>query len=290
MSGINERAIERLENLDNIEPLLASLRILSLSTLQMAQNRIENLRLYKNEYERALAKFVTSLPKKDAAQLFQREIKSEINELVVLGSERGICGKFNKNLAAKADEWVRTHTAPYKITAFGSRLQEDLKQAGLKFLFLGSLSQGSKPRFDMAEKFIFSRLLDHEQGKISNLFILSFRRNKASTAKTAFTYLIPTQIELPKENLSEWPPTIIEGDGRSMAERTMQYLTVLNFYELILESIMAENDIRYNLLEEAKENVKEMMEALTIEVQMMKRQKITQQIQEIAVGAAPILK
>lgn len=290
MSGIDERAIERLENLDNIEPLLASLRILSLSTLQMAQNRIENLHLYKKEYERALAKFVSTLPKKDAAQIFQREIKSGINELVVLGSERGICGKFNKNLAAKAAEWVGMQTMSYQITAFGSRLQEALKQAGLKFLFLGSLSQGSKPRFDMAEKFIFSRLLDHEQGKISNLFILSYRRNKDSTAKSAFTRLIPTQIEIPKEDQSDWPPTIIEGDARSMAVRTMEHLAVINFYELILESIIAENDLRYNLLEEAKENVKEMMEALTIEVQMMKRQKITQQIQEIAVGANPILK
>lgn len=285
MSEINERALERLENLNHIEPLLASLRILSLSTLQMAQNRIVNLNAYKNEYERALAKFLTLLPEETTEKLLHPQKDGEITELVVLGSERGICGKYNKNLAAMVKEWVDGQPAEYQIFAFGARLRDALKQAGMSFQFHGSLSQGSKPYFEKASEFISARLQAFKEGTITALYVLSYKRISGSATKPVLSSLIPAEVHISKEEQSDWPPTLIEGDARSLAERTLEHLTVIHFYDLILESISAENTIRYNLLEEAKENVKEMVEALSIEIQIMKRQKVTQEIQEIAAGA-----
>ncbi len=45
-----DRAEARLENLEAIEPLLGSLRVLSLSTMQMALNRQQSLKEYKGRF------------------------------------------------------------------------------------------------------------------------------------------------------------------------------------------------------------------------------------------------
>ncbi|NLZ26868.1 MAG: hypothetical protein GX884_04755, partial [Chloroflexi bacterium] len=45
-----DRAEARLENLEAIEPLLGSLRVLSLSTMQMALNRQQSLKEYKARF------------------------------------------------------------------------------------------------------------------------------------------------------------------------------------------------------------------------------------------------
>jgi len=83
----------------------------------------------------------------------------------------------------------------------------------------------------------------------------------------------------------EWPPPIVEGDPLPIIRQTLEHLAAIKFYELILESITAENAIRYNLLEEAKENTRALIETLTIEIQIQKRQAITQQILEMASSA-----
>ena len=285
MSELNERAVDRLENLHHIEPLLSSLRILSLSTLQMAQNRLEALHLYKQEFEQVLTTFLAKLSDKEQAALMHPKNIGGDTVLIVLGSERGICGKYNKNLAALAANWYATQNGKPDIIVFGARMQQALKQTGTPFQYEGSLSQGSKPHFGKASQFVGFYLNKFEQGRFRSLEVLSYKRGSSSAQKADFSTLIPMASAIKPQTLSEWPPSIIEGDAAVMAKRTMENLAVISFYDLILQSISAENTIRYNLLEEAKENVQEMVEMLSIEVQIMKRQKVTQQIQEIAAGA-----
>lgn len=285
MSEVNERAVDRLDNLNNIEPLLGSLRVLSLSTMQMAQNRIDTLHSYMDEYYRALSTFLSLLSEQAVSDLKQVNDTTNPATLIVLGSERGICGKYNKNLAELALEWKNKQTGEFNIIGFGARIQEALKQSGLPFQYQGSLSQGSRPRFQRANELATGWIQSFKKESIGSLEVLCFRKQTSSIYKPIFTRLLPVLIDWKTDQQSTWPPTIIEGDALELAKRTIEHLAVMIFYDLILESITAENIIRYNLLEEAKENVKEMVESLRVEIQIMKRQKITQQIQEISAGS-----
>ena len=56
-----ERAQARLENLEAIDPLLGSLRVLSLSTMQMAHNRLESLDLYSERFNTIAAQLTRLL-------------------------------------------------------------------------------------------------------------------------------------------------------------------------------------------------------------------------------------
>jgi len=59
-------------------------------------------------------------------------------------------------------------------------------------------------------------------------------------------------------------------------------------YESLLNSSVAEHSARYQLMEEAEANIKRLSAELTMDVQMARRHLITQEIQELAVGAGMI--
>lgn len=287
MSEVSERAQNRLENLLNIEPLLGSLRVMSLSTMQMAINRKANLNRYKIEFLRVLNELKSVVDKNEDAPKVPESSSNAPLLLVILGSERGICGTYNKNLADLALEWQSNHASPFTIISFGKRVGQVLNQVKLTFEHQGSIAQGSMPQYHKAYEMINTWQEAFKSGQIQGVEILSFRKPNSGFYKPILTSLLPSYIPVdePSEHVPSFPPPIIEGDPLPMIKRTHEHLIALRFYELILESIEAENAVRYNLLEEARENTKELIETLTVEVQIAKRQAVTQQLQELAAGA-----
>lgn len=287
MSEISERAESRLENLKTIEPLIASLRTLSLSTMQMAINRKNLLHTYQNEYYRILANLLSMLSKKELSSLIFDTPVSDLKILVVLGSERGICGPYNRNLAALGADWQSRQSHMQRILSFGKRVKPSLTQAGVKFEHQGTLSAGSLPQYHKAHAMVNAWLQAYNQGNLFAVEVLSFRKIPLGGYKPSINTLLPITEDMESHaNLaSAWPPPIIEGDPLPILKRAIEHLTAIKFYELILDSIAAENAIRYSMLEEAKDNVQDLIETLSVAMQIEKRQTITQQIQELSVGA-----
>ena len=215
MSDISERVLDRLENLENIEPLLGSLRILSLSTMQMALNRKTQLQTYKEEFMRILRLLLQTLQKDTLPAPGGLNQGAGRALLVVLGSERGICGMYNKNLAASAGAWQAAEIAPNQVQCFGGKLCQAMRQQGAVFDCHDVISQGSVPRYQRAQELVAAWLTEFKAGQLSAVDILSFRKPPSGFYKPVITRLIPliAQLVLSGEDIETWPPPIIEGDG-----------------------------------------------------------------------------
>ena len=287
MSEVSDRAESRLEKLTHIEPLLASMRVLSLSTMQMAQNRKETLFKLQERYHAILIQLVALLSRLDLAQIFpERQSQGDV-VLVVLGSDRGICGTYNQKLTELVVEWQQKTINVGKIIAYGTRLERNLTHAGLSFDFQGSLKQGSVPQYAKAQALVQSWLHAFNRNSIQRVDVCAFRKVPEGFFHPEISTLLPVRekIQLQSSDLADWPPVIIEGDPLPIIRLAVDHLIAIDFYDLILESIIAENSIRYGLLEEAKSNTSDLIDSLSIELQMEKRQAITREIQEIAVSA-----
>lgn len=294
MSEGKERAEARLSNLEAIEPLLGSLRVLSLSTMQMALNRQASLSEYAERFTK-VSEQVRSLTKN---QLEQHEFEERFDYrpveqsqvLAVIGSSRGICGQYNKQLARLTAERLKQKSdLPTKVLAFGVRVQRALIQEDVKFEAHETLGQGSMPAYDLAAQLMREWSTGHEKGTLAKIEILSFRKHAVNnTYSPKFTTLLPVaRIERQEEENQglPWPPPIIEGDPERMLEQIESHLLAIRFYQLILDAIAAENLYRYRLLEEAKENTSTLLEELRLAIQSERRKEITQQLQELLVGS-----
>ena len=302
MAEGKERAQARLENLQTIEPLLSSLRVLSLSTMQMAMNRQQMLDEYAARFN-DVADLVSRIIKRDEKVSPQGEPlnyqkKQQEQVLAVIGSTRGIVGQYNKNLSRITKEYRTRHPREnIRIIAFGKRIHPVLRQEGLSFLARESLSSGSVPDYDVAAELIRDWDQGFEEGTLTRVSILSYQRvGEMNNYKAKVTELLPGKAFKPtkaidKEDAEEdeeeelWPVPIVEGDPELIFEKIESHITAIKFYRLILDSVAAENQFRFRLLEEAKENTSNLLEELSLEVQANRRKEITQQLQELLVGS-----
>ena len=296
-----ERAKARLENLQAIEPLISSLRVLSLSTMQMAMNRQKSLDDYAARFNEVADQVIQMTGWEPSSLLAKYESANEefakvepYQVLAVIGSTRGIVGQYNKNLARLAKEFVaKNEDMPIRIVAFGKRIHPILRQEGLDFTERDNLSTGSLPDYDVAATLIREWTEGFENGHLKKVSILAFQRNEENHQYEAtISELLPGKMEAQSGSVEEeeekelfWPPPIVEGEPKLIFEQIESHMIAIHFYRMILDSVAAENMFRFRLLEEAKENTSKLLEELSLEVQSNRRKEITQQLQELLVGS-----
>jgi ATP synthase F1 gamma subunit len=299
MSEGKERAQARLENLSAIEPLISSLRVLSLSTMQMAMNRQGSLDEYARRFNqvaqlvRRIANRKTAVPAPEQTSDYRPKQYYKI--LAVIGSTRGIVGQYNKNLANLTKAHLDANPGEsIRVLVFGQRIQPLLRQAGVVFTPLGSLSSGSLPDYDVAAKLIREWNQALQEGNLKKVSVLAYRRMESNTDyQPVLTELLPgtkdslveKQEQAKEEEKEPWPVPIIEGDPELIFEKIEGHIIAIQFYRLILDSVAAENLFRFRLLEEAKENTSNLLEEISLEVQANRRKEITQQLQELLAGS-----
>ena len=295
-----ERAKARLENLEAIEPLISSLRVLSLSTMQMAMNRQKSLDEYAARFNEVADQVIQMTGWEPSSLLAKYENGNEefskaepYQVLAVIGSTRGIVGQYNKNLARLAKEFIaQNDDLPVRIVAFGKRIHPIMRQEGLDFAERDNLSTGSLPDYDVAATLIREWSEGFENGDLKKVSILAFQRNEENHQYEAtISELLPGKMEAPSGPAEEeekelfWPPPIVEGEPKLIFEQIESHMIAIHFYRMILDSVAAENMFRFRLLEEAKENTSKLLEELSLEVQANRRKEITQQLQELLVGS-----
>lgn len=293
MSETLERLLSRLENLEAIEPLVSSMRILSLSTVQFAMNRREFLETCQSEYLQIVAQ-LAALKKGNPRPLFRRKKSEETAPaatgrklLIVLGSDRGIVGQYNRQLASMAERWAAENPQG-QVQSFGSRLISTMSQLlNIPFVRGGTLVKGYSPDYERIPPLIEEWQQAIGSGDLEAVEVLSFRNTRGSTYRPKVTPWLPlTDTFLQPQTQTEiWPLPILEEDPALLMERIRAHMVTLMFYIVLFEAIAAENTSRYARLEEAKENLESLLAELSLEIQISKRQAVTSQIQEIAVAA-----
>jgi len=292
MAQTFERAKSRLNNIRAIEPLLGALRTLSMGTWQMALNKIARMQQYEENYDHIL---VEILPKIDKNNLREQKKGSQAVEiadtiLLIIGTERGLCGKFNKVLAKNALDWIETQEFPsHQIWAMGSRMIRELERKGVNVSWRKPLPASSLASYQQSYLTTQSWLKQFE-GYAFNQFIILFNQTAKGGGYQFTTFnLLPYEIHHPLSGIDEterrWPPPIIETDPKGIYHQIIEHYIASSFYQILLKSAAAEHSSRYNLMQEAEDNAEEIMEELQQIINKERKRKITQEIQELASGA-----
>ncbi len=187
MSDGKERTEARLSNLEAIEPLLGSLRVLSLSTMQMALNRQASLTAYAERFSLVAAQVrykVRGKPVKHKVEerSDHRPVKQS-QVLAVIGSSRGICGQYNKQLARLASQRLgQKEGLPINVMAFGVGVSV-LTQEGITFDRQRDFGKrGSQPAYEPgcpADARLDGRRVESSTlAKVSPFFPQTLGRNK----------------------------------------------------------------------------------------------------------------
>ncbi len=308
MSQDLERIQSRLENVRAVGPILAALRTISLGSWQMALNRLRSLRGYS---DRLLVFLPVLLPHIQGASRMPRAVDAVRQRLsalrkapawsspaqervlaLVVGSERGLCGRYNVVLAARAEQYfaeMEQRGVVLQVAAFGTRLIRLFQRRKRALRRSQGLPVTRLPAFELALQLTRDWLQQYEAAEIDAVDVLyNAYAGPGRYSPTVFRLLppdLPSAMPLVSAEGQPGTPYIIETDPLRLYVRIVEQWTAINFYTLLLTAAASEHAARFQLMESATQNVERLVEELTQELQTTRRQAITIEMQELASSA-----
>jgi F-type H+-transporting ATPase subunit gamma len=271
-----------------VEPLLDALRTISLGSWQQAVNKRTYLEAYHHDLRTMLMTllpileceyktkatirniFLKNIDKKevDDFELDLEMNKEKIKLLIVVGSERGLCGNFNGSVADKTLKKIKEFdvTTKYEVWALGSRSERYLKRNSIRPKKIFPFSQSSLPTVK------------------NSVDLINVTKYEAKIQQ-----LLP--FDLPNTNEANTTPAdepIIETDLLNLIYQVAQQLLVFNLHDILMKSATAEHATRFTLMEEASQNADRLLEDINQDYQALRRQIITREMIELAAGAGLI--
>ena len=267
------------------------------SKLRRAQEQAVAARPYAERMERVLGSLAASMAGKDnAPALLAGTGSDQVHLLVVMTSDRGLCGAFNSSIVRQARKMARDLKANGKtvnILTVGRKAKEQLKRE-FQPLIVGSIEDVGKPRltFDAAAKIAVQIRHMFEAGEFDVCTIIYNKFKSAIAQIVTPQQLIPFALASANENnaaktadaqLYEYEP-----DEESILADLLPRNMSMQVYRALLENAASEHGARMTAMDNATRNAGEMINKLTINYNRTRQANITKELIEIISGAEAV--
>ncbi len=282
----------KIQGVKKTAQITKAMNMVASAKLRGAQEKMEAFRPYTSKFDDAMSNLsgganTTSFPLMEV-----REVKSV--ELVVITSDRGLCGSFNSNIVKLVERKIAAYEAEGKsvsIVCVGKKGYQALRKSGKvrkEFLDIMSTFQMFNAReiaTDVSENF-----LNGNADKVEVVFG-SFK-SVAIQAPTAKSFLPVEPVEAEEgaeiENKSSGEYIYEPSSEEIMDVLQPLYLNVL-IYHALLEVGASEHAARMTAMDNATNACKDIVDNLTIVYNKARQAAITAELMDI-VGGAEALK
>lgn len=209
--------------------------------------------------------------------------KAEVKKigLIVIASDRGLCGGYNSNIIKlmnkfrkeNSDKSISVISVGKKVRDYCRKYELDMKAEYIQ-LIPEIMFEKAKEISENITEFFYEDIFD-EVYIIYSKFISSM--NSELTVKQ----LLP--VERPESKLNK--TYIFEPSPEKILDIFLPKYLNIQIYRALLESTTSEHAARMNAMKNASDNAKDMIKNLTMEFNRARQAAITQEISEIVAGS-----
>lgn len=283
----------RIASVKSTQKITKAMKMVAASKLRRARERAENAAPYAERMERMLQTLAGSIVDPQAAPaLLAGTGKQDTHLLVVMGSDRGLCGGLNtalvKSVKNKASDLI-ANGKKVKIITVGKKAYEQLVRGYREYIIdrVDGLSSQKQLAFEDVDKAVAHKIISlFESGgfDVCTLFYNTFR--SALVQEPTAQQLIPLQLAKAEEKKSG-PDAVYEyepGEQQILEALLPQNLAVQVFHGL-LENSASEHGARMTAMDNATRNAGDMIKRLTLVYNRTRQAVITKELIEIISGA-----
>lgn len=280
----------RITSVSSTQQITSAMKMVSAAKLRRAQDAITQMRPYAQKLREILENLSASLDSSEGIYSRKREVKKVL--VVVITSNRGLCGGFNSSVIKKAVADIRDNFAGAQVSylTIGKKGNDFFRKTKYVQAFpeLGNVNE----LFDgmnyvktapVAER-IMKAFADGEFDKVV-LYYNQFK-NAAVQITQAEPFLPVEPTKGAKASKADY---IFEPRKEEIVQDLIPRSLKTQLYKALLDSFASEHGARMTAMHKATDNAKDLLKALRISYNKARQTAITNEILEI-VGGAEALK
>jgi len=291
MAKIKE-ILNRINSVKSTQQITQAMKMVAAAKLSKARESALQMRAYTERLNKMMDKVVHNNKKQQASPYAAvRKIKKEL--VVVITSDRGLCGPFNTSLLKYISRYLK-EKAPENVNkldvlVIGKKAEDYFKGQPWKFTneYVNLLHPINFNASCEAATFILDSFLSGTYDKVELLY--NFAENVASQVPHVepFLPLVKTDdlVEKPHEKKDQGIDYIYEPSKEEIFEAIIPKALKIRFFKALLESNVAEQSARMVAMTKATDNAEELLKDLRLTYNRTRQAGITKEILEIVGGA-----
>jgi F-type H+-transporting ATPase subunit gamma len=276
----------RIRGVKNIQQVTRAMNMIAAARLRRAQSRAESARPYAER----LLKILRDITSSGVVLRHPLLEKRDVNRIGVLlvTSDRGLCGAFNANVIREAAHFIEKQTVPCIVTTVGRKGAEYFRRR--EFEMAHTFPQPSREmKLEEVGAITKSVIADYSEGKCDQLFLCFTHFINVVRYQPELMQLLPLEPEAPQANKAREPGQRNSYQFEPPAEEILnqllpRYVEVL-VYRALVDSFASEQASRMVAMKNATDSAADMIGTLTMKYNRLRQEKITKELLEVVSGA-----
>lgn len=275
----------RITSVGSTMQITSAMKMVSAAKLKRAQDAITQMRPYANKLTELLEGLSSSLDSSEGGLYAQkRNIKNVL--LVVVTSNRGLCGGFNAFIIKKAKSLIQNEykNANSSIVSIGKKSSEHFEKNGFNVVEKHD-SLYSDLTFDSVAKVAEKIMRQFVAGDYDKVVLVYNQFKNAATQIIMSENFLPVQPQPTTQQESKPKDYIFEPRKQEIVEQLIPKSLKTQLFKAILDSHASEHGARMTAMHKATDNAGELKKELTLTYNKARQAAITGEILEIVGGA-----
>ena len=278
----------KIASIKNTQKITRAMEMVAASKMRKTQDRMQATRPYSQRIIKIIQHLATANPEYRHPYTIARPVKRV--GLILISSDRGLCGGLNANLFRLAIRRMREWDAQgvaVTMAIIGLKGQSFFGSIGAQVI-AQTTRLGDRPELQDILGVIKVQLDAFADGSVDEVHLLSNDFVNTMTQKPTLTQLLPIpSADMDEETKAQWD-YIYEPDAREVLDQLLvRYVESLVFQGLV-ENNACEQAARMVAMKSASDNAGKLIKELQLIYNKARQAAITQEIAEIVGGAAAV--
>ncbi|WP_298432421.1 ATP synthase F1 subunit gamma [Geobacter sp.] len=277
---------KRITSVKNTRQITKAMKMVSAAKLRRAQENVVAARPYAQKLGEVLERLAKSSDVEGIPLLEKRAAEKAL--LIVVTSDRGLCGGFNANICKAAERFLKEKKSDYSeisLLTIGRKGHDFLKNR--HSIWKNHANVLSSPNYQIAALIAREVIDGFLLEEYDEVFLLYNAFRSVMSQDITLTQLLPI-VPPAAEEEEHAPEYIYEPSKGELLKEILPKHVEVQVFRSLLESVAAEHGARMTAMDSASKNATEMIGKLTLQYNRARQAAITKELMEIISGAESI--
>jgi F-type H+-transporting ATPase subunit gamma len=275
----------RIGSVKKTRQITSAMKLVATAKLRRAKDAATSAKPYQKQLADLLSRVASKVGDDSENPLLASRAEVHKRLLVVITSDRGLCGPFNNALLRKTGEFVGSNGA-CDVIAIGKKARNYMQSNDLNMLE-AIVDYSKTPKMEMVIPLCETLVSGFVDGTYDEIYVVYNQFVNAIVQTPTFSKILPMRVETtddaaPSDSAADY---VYEPSAEAVLAQLLPLYLENSVLGAFLQTEAGEHAARMTAMDNATKNSSELIDNLTLEFNRARQAAITTELTEIVSGA-----